>query len=80
MEINISKAKKNFSKLINDLVEEKEEIIYISRNGKPIVQLSLIKNKNTKRIGSAKKELGSFQLTLEDLNSIPVDEFFKTIN
>lgn len=77
MEISIYEAKTHLSKLINDLVEEKEEVIYISKNGKPIVQLSLIKNKNTKRVGAAKKELSSYQLTLEDLDSIPVDEFYE---
>ena len=77
MEISIYEAKTHLSKIINDLVEEKEEVIYISKNGRPIVQLTLIKSKNTKRVGAAKKELGSYDFSLEDLDSVPVDEFYE---
>ena len=76
MEISIYDAKTHLSNLIQQLVEEKEDIIYISKNGKPIVQLTLIKNKKTKRLGAAKKEMKGFDLSLEDFNSIPVDNFY----
>ena len=76
MEISIYDAKTHLSNLIQQLVEEKEEVIYISKNGKPVVQLTLIRNKNNKRLGAARKEMKGFNLSLEDFNSIPVDEFY----
>lgn len=76
MEISIYDAKTHLSNLIQQLVEEKEEVIYISKNGKPVVQLTLIKSKKTKRLGVAKKEMKDFNLSLEDFNNIPVGDFF----
>ena len=32
-------------------------------------------DKKSKRIGAAKKEMDGFDLSLEDLNSIPIDDF-----
>lgn len=75
MEINIYDAKTNFSKLIQALIDEKEEMIIISKNGKPVVQMTLISKKNSKRIGAAKKEMEGFDMSLEDFNSIVVDGF-----
>ena len=75
MEINIYDAKTNFSKLINSLLEEKEDVIIISKNGKPVVQMTLINKKNSKRLGSAKKEMSGFDMSLEDFNSIEVTDF-----
>lgn len=75
MEISIYDAKANFSKIIQSLIDEKEEIIIISKNGKPVVQMTLIAKKNSKRIGSAKKEMKDFNMTLEELNSLPIDDF-----
>ena len=75
MEINIYDAKTNFSKLIQALIDEKEEMIIISKNGKPVVQMTLISKKNSKRIGAAKKEMEGFDMSLEDFNSIVVNGF-----
>ena len=75
MEINIYDAKTNFSKLIQALIDEKEETIIISKNGKPVVQMTLIAKKDSKRIGAAKKEMEGFNMSLEDFNSIVVDDF-----
>lgn len=75
MEISIYDAKTHLSSLIQQLVEEKEEVIYISKNGKPIAQLTLIKNKKSKRLGAAKNEMKGFELSLEDFNNIPIDSF-----
>ena len=75
MEVNIYEAKTNLSKLIQTLVDEKEDKIIISKNGKPLVQLTRLQNKITKRIGSAKKEMSNFDISLEEFNSIPVDIF-----
>lgn len=76
MEISIYDAKTHLSNLIQQLVEEKEDVIYISKNGKPIVQLTLIRSKKTKRLGAAKKEMKDFNLSLEDFNNIPIDNFY----
>ena len=76
MEISIYDAKTHLSSLIQSLVEEKEDVIYISKNGKPIVQITLIRQKNSKRIGAAKKEMKDFNLSLEEFNNIPIDDFY----
>ena len=76
MEISIYDAKTHLSNLIQQLVEEKEEVIYISKNGKPIVQLTLIKNKKSKIVVAARNEMKGFDLSLEDFNNIPIDNFF----
>ena len=76
MEISIYDAKAHLSNLIQQLMDEKEEIIYISKNGKPVVQLTLIKNKKSKRVGVAKKEMKNFNLSLEDFNNIPIGDFY----
>ena len=76
MEISIYDAKTHLSNLIQQLVEEKEDVIYISKNGKPIVQLTLIKNKRTKRLGVAKKEMAGFNMSQEEFDNIPIDDFY----
>ena len=76
MEISIYDAKTHLSNLIQQLVDEKEDVIYISKNGKPVVQLTLITNKKTKRIGAARKEMAGFVLSQEEFDSIPIDDFY----
>ena len=76
MEVNIYDAKAHLSSLIKQLEDEREEVIYISKNGKPIVQMTLIKSKATKRLGVAKKEMGGFDLSQEDFDSIEIDDFY----
>ena len=76
MEISIYDAKTHLSSLIQQLIEEKEDIIYISKNGKPVVQLTLVRNKKSKRLGAAKKEMKDFCLSLEDFNNIPIADFY----
>ena len=75
MEISIYDAKTHLSNLIQQLVDEKEEIIYISKNGKPTAQITRIAKKNSKRIGAAKKEMEGFDITVDDLNSIEIEDF-----
>ena len=75
MEINIYDAKTNFSKLIQSLIEGKEDVYIITKNGKPVVQMSLLSKKNSKRIGAAKKEMSNFDISLEDFNSIETLDF-----
>ena len=75
MELSLYEAKTNFSKIIQMLIEGKEDLIVISKNGKPVVQMTLFAKKNSKRVGIAKKEMEGFDLSLEDFNDIPVEDF-----
>lgn len=75
MTYSIYEAKSNFSKIIQLLIDEQEDSIIISKNGKPVVQMLLINKKNSKRVGAAKKEMKDFDLTLETFNSIPIEDF-----
>ena len=75
MEISIYEAKTHFSKIIQDLVDGKEEIVIVSKNGKPIVQMTLVTKKNSKRIGSAKKEMEGYDISLDEFNAIPTLDF-----
>ena len=75
MKVSICNAKAHLSNLIQQLIDEKEEIIYISKNGKPIAQLTLIRDKKSKRVGVAKKEMKGFDLSLEEFDNITVDHF-----
>lgn len=75
MEFSIYEAKTHFSKIVQDLVDGKEEMVIVSKNGKPIIQISLINQQNKKRIGAAKKEMEGFDMSLEDFNSIPTLDF-----
>lgn len=75
MEINIYNAKTNFSKIIQLIIEGKEDIIIISKNGKPVAQLTPIFKKNSKRIGIAKEEMKDFDMSLDDFNAIKTLDF-----
>ena len=75
MKISISDAKINLCKIIQSLIDGKEETVVITKNGKPVVQMSLISKKNSKRVGIAKKETGDFDISLEEFNSIPTADF-----
>ena len=73
MELSIYEAKSNLSKVIQSLLDEKEDVVIITKNGKPVVQMTLINKRNNKRIGAAEKEMKEFDISVEDLNSIPID-------
>ena len=75
MEVNIYDAKTNFSKIIQSIIDGEEEMVVISKNGKPVAQLTPIAKKNSKRIGAAKKNMGNFNISLEDFNAIPIEDF-----
>lgn len=75
MEVSIYEAKANLSRIIQSLIDGKEEQVIVSKNGKPVVQMTLLTKKNLKRVGAAKKEMEGFDLSLEDFNSIPIGDF-----
>ena len=55
MQVNILEAKNDFSKLIRLLETKKEDFITVSRNGKPVVKITLINEiPVSRRIGVAK--------------------------
>ena len=75
MELSIYETKTNFSKLVQLLIDGKEDSIIVSKNGTPVIQLVPICKKNSKRIGIAKKEMEGFDLDLDEFNSIPIEDF-----
>ena len=75
MEINLYNAKAQFSKIIQDLIDEKEDTIIITKNGKPVVEMKSITKKNSKRIGAAKKEMAGFHFSQEQFDSLIIEEF-----
>ena len=55
MQVNIVEAKTDFSKLVRILESKREDSITVSRNGKPIVRMTLINETPvSKRIGAGK--------------------------
>lgn len=75
MELNLYSVKTNFSKVIQQLIDGEEEIIIITKNGKPVVQMTPIIKKNSKKIGAAKNEMKGFDISLEEFDSIEIEDF-----
>ena len=73
--MSLYEAKTNFSKVVQDLLDGKEEVVVVSKNGKPAVQITLVSQKNSERIGIAKKEMKDFDISLEEFDSIPTLDF-----
>ena len=60
MQVNIVEAKAEFSKLVRILETKREDAITVSRNGKPIVRMTLINEVPvSRRIGACK---GKFKI------------------
>lgn len=76
MEFNVNEAKTKFSKLIKLLIEHKQDVIYITKNGKPVIQMTLIPQENT-LVGSGKGILHNFDF--EDFQSAD-EEITKNFN
>lgn len=75
MYVNVNEAEEKLYELIQLLVDGKEESIIIVKNGKPVAKISPISSKNPKRIGAAKKEMSGFDISMEDFDSLPIDDF-----
>ena len=75
MEINLYNAKAQLSKIVQDLIDEKEDAIIITKNGKPVVEMKSIIKKNSKRIGAAKKEMAGFHISQEEFDSLVIEDF-----
>ena len=50
-------------------------MIVVSKNGKPVIQLTPVSKKKSERIGIAKKEMKDFDISLEEFNAIPIGNF-----
>lgn len=46
-QVNMLEAKSNLSKLVKDLEEHEEDAVYIARDGKPVVMMTRIPQKET---------------------------------
>ncbi len=53
-QVNVLEAKTDLSKLLRLLETNREDIIRIARNGKPIAEMRAIRNDSSKRLGIAK--------------------------
>ncbi len=75
MDIEIKELKRYFSEYLDLLIDGKEESIIVLNDGIPLVKLIPFSKRNTKRIGIIKDEQEISNLSLEDLNSIPINDF-----
>ena len=75
MDIEIKELKRHFYDYLELLIDGKEESIIVLNNGIPVVKLVPFSKRNTKRIGIIKDEQEISNLSLEDLNSIPINDF-----
>ncbi|MBO5574356.1 MAG: hypothetical protein J5947_08960 [Clostridium sp.] len=54
MQVNMFEAKTELSKLVKALENREEDVIFLARNGKPVVQMTRIPEKKiSRRIGVA---------------------------
>ena len=53
-----------------------KDSVLVTRYGQTYRLYSLATNEETKRLGAAKEEMKGFDISLEELNSIPVDDFY----
>lgn len=74
MNYSVDEAKAKLINIIQQLVEKKEDVIFITQNGEPIVQMVRY-NSALNRVGAAKKEMKDFDISLEDFNNIPINNF-----
>lgn len=74
-QVNMLEAKTDLSKLVKMLETRQEEVIYLARNGKAVVQMTLIPKKPvSKRIGVAE---GKFKVPDEfDAWDKEIEEMF----
>ena len=75
MNIDIKELKRHFYDYLELLIDGKEESIIVLNDGIPVVKLIPFSKRNTKRVGIIKDEQEISNLSLEDLNSIPINDF-----
>ena len=75
MNIDIKELKQHFFDYLELIIDGKEESIIVLNDGIPVVKLIPFSKRNTKRVGIIKDEQEISNLSLEDLNSIPINDF-----
>ena len=70
MKVSMNEAKTNILELLQLLIDSKEDSIIIVNSNEPVIQMAPYIKKDSQRIGIAKKEMSSFDLSLEEFNSI----------
>ena len=73
IKVSLTEFNKNKDTYIS--IIDKDSVL-VTRYGKPYRLYSLTTNEETKRLGAAKEEMKGFDISLEELNSIPVDDFY----
>ena len=74
IQYNMYEAKTNLSKICKALENKEEDLVLISRNGKPIIQLTLFNNKDrSKFFGCAK---GQFSIP-DNFDEIEISQDFE---
>lgn len=71
---NMYEAKTNLSKISKLLEDKKEEYVIISRNGKPVLKVSLYEDNPRKKLFGCAK--GMFKIP-EDFDDIDIDNDFE---
>ena len=75
MKCSISYLRKNFSIIINLLSSGKEKTVIVTKRGKPFLLFTPFLNNSKNRIGIAKNEMEDFEISLQDFNSIKIEDF-----
>ena len=70
MELSLSETRTHFCKVVQDLLDGRENVVIVTKNGSPAVQITIYNPKNNKRIGAAKNEMAGFDISLEEFNAI----------
>ena len=74
MEISLYDAKTHFSNIVQSLIDEKEESIILTKNGKPIIEMKLLAKHDAKRMGAMKENYNT-DISLEEFDSIDIGSF-----
>lgn len=74
MEINCSN--KEITKAFDEIINKKVDSVVITKEGKPVAKIVPIEEKKPKRLGLLKNEMGDYDISLEQFNSIEISEMF----
>ena len=72
IKITVTEFRKNVDYYLE--LSQKEDVL-ITKYGEAYCLLSS-NNKHNLRVGAAKKEMEGFDISLEELNSIPIEDFY----
>ena len=75
MKIDITELQNNFEEIIQKLETHEEKTIFVIKDGKPLIKMELCGYDFPNRLGAASEELKGFDMSLEEFNSLDIDEF-----